>query len=179
MLVAVVQHARVLLAVDLQAEHWQADPATAPLPDAQSASTKRRGSSSHRPTLYLTIDSAEHLPAAEALIAAMYGAPNILNSLQEQQLVQAVVIADMVHAEAAAEQAVSALKAEAESEQGLSAAALDALAGLPAWPARLVQLVPAIVKHAPCCRHAIADLPTITAADAADVTGFNGCSWQC
>jgi hypothetical protein len=95
----------------------------------------------------------------------MYGAPDVLSSLQEQQLVQAVVIADMVHAAAAAEQAVGALKAAAESEQGLSAAALDALAGLPAWPTRLLQLVPLIVQHAPCCQSSTADLAAITAAD--------------
>jgi hypothetical protein len=50
--------------------------------------------------------------------------------LEQLQLVHAVTIADMVHAEAAVQQAVRALATAAESEQGLSAAALQLLAGL-------------------------------------------------
>jgi hypothetical protein len=95
----------------------------------------------------------------------MYGVSHAISSLQEQQMVQAVVIADMVHVDAAAEQAMAALTAAAESEQGLSAAALESLAGLPAWPARLLQLLPVVVQHAPCCQGGLADLAAISAAD--------------
>jgi hypothetical protein len=71
-----------------------------------------------------------------------------------------------VHVEAAAEQAVAALKAAAAAAgQGLSAAALEALAGLPAWPTRLLQLVPVIMQHTLCCNKNTAGLAAIRAAD--------------
>jgi hypothetical protein len=49
---------------------------------------------SSRPLLYLTIDSAEQLPAAEAVIAALYAVPDAHDSLQQHQHVCALLIAD-------------------------------------------------------------------------------------
>jgi hypothetical protein len=115
--------------------------------------------------LYLTVDSAEQLPAVEAVIAAMYGVAAALSSLDQEQLVHALLIADMVHAEAAAQQAMEPLTAAAQAEQGLSATALEALIGLTAWPAFLLKLLTTVVQHAPCCRDRIASLEAITAAD--------------
>jgi hypothetical protein len=114
----------------------------------------------------LTIDSAEQLPAAEAGIAAMYGVPDAISSLEQHQAVHAVVIADMVHAEAAGQQALQTLQAAAKSEQGLTAAAMQALAALPVWPSCLLQLLPTILQHAPCCSDSTADLAAVAAADA-------------
>jgi hypothetical protein len=97
----------------------------------------------------------------------MYGVPDAISSLDQQQLVHAVVIADMVHAELAGQQAVQVLTAAAQSEQGLSAKALHALASLPAWPSCLLQLLAVIVKHARCCRdvNPAADAAAVAAAD--------------
>ncbi|KAF6266248.1 hypothetical protein COO60DRAFT_1632904 [Scenedesmus sp. NREL 46B-D3] len=75
----------------------------------------------------------------------MYGVPDASASLeQQQQLVHAVVIADM----------------------GLSAAAVQALAGQYVWPSCLLQLLTTNVQHAPCCNLPAADLAAIKAADA-------------
>jgi hypothetical protein len=115
--------------------------------------------------VHLTIDSAEQLPAAEAVIAAMYGVPDAVSGLEQQQLVHAVVIADMVHAGTAVQQAVQALNDAAQWEQGLSAATLQELAGLPAWPACLVKLLPAVVNCSGCCLSGATDLAVIQAAD--------------
>jgi hypothetical protein len=71
----------------------------------------------------------------------------------------------MVHAEAAMQQAVQALAAAAASEQGLSAAALQVLAGMHARPACLVKLLPSIVKNSSCCKLGTTDLAAIKAAD--------------
>uniref|UniRef100_A0A383WGT3 BACK domain-containing protein n=1 Tax=Tetradesmus obliquus TaxID=3088 RepID=A0A383WGT3_TETOB len=75
------------------------------------------------------------------------------------------MIADMMGIDAAAQQAVKALASAAKSEQGLSAAALQALAGLAAWPACLLQLLPTILKRAACCRINSSRLEDIIAAD--------------
>jgi hypothetical protein len=96
----------------------------------------------------------------------MYLKPDAISSLEQQQVVHAIVIADMAGAEAAEQQALQALRAAAQSEEGLTAAALQALAGLPVWPACLLQLLPTIVEHAPCCRDSTADLAAVVVADA-------------
>uniref|UniRef100_A0A383VPG8 BACK domain-containing protein n=1 Tax=Tetradesmus obliquus TaxID=3088 RepID=A0A383VPG8_TETOB len=73
----------------------------------------------------------------------------------------------MINADAAGQQAVQTLQAAAAaSAQGVIAAALDALAALPEWPACLLQLLPSIVKHAACCRDSSAGLEAVSAADA-------------
>uniref|UniRef100_A0A383VJQ4 BACK domain-containing protein n=1 Tax=Tetradesmus obliquus TaxID=3088 RepID=A0A383VJQ4_TETOB len=69
---------------------WAAtDANSSPGRDAAAAAA---GSS--RPKLHLPIDSEEQLPAAEAVIAALYNVRDALSSLQQQQLVDAAVIAD-------------------------------------------------------------------------------------
>jgi hypothetical protein len=88
-----------------------------------------------RPVLHLTIDSAEQLPAAEAVIAALYGVPDALSSLPQQQLLVAAVIAGKVGAAGVVDQCVSMLKAAEEQAGSISAATMEGFAGLPAWPA--------------------------------------------
>uniref|UniRef100_A0A383VM69 BACK domain-containing protein n=1 Tax=Tetradesmus obliquus TaxID=3088 RepID=A0A383VM69_TETOB len=158
-----------------QAECWQ--PPSNPNATARTGSSssrsrnsKRSSSRAHdtgaeRPKVYLTIESAEQQPAAVAVIAALYGKPDAISSLEQHQLVHTLVIADMIHADAAEQQALQALQAAAKSEQSLTAAALEALAALPEWPACLLQLLPHIVKHAPCCRDSAAALEAVAAAD--------------
>uniref|UniRef100_A0A383W0B1 BACK domain-containing protein n=1 Tax=Tetradesmus obliquus TaxID=3088 RepID=A0A383W0B1_TETOB len=149
---------------------WPTGPRTSSGSSRSGSGISSGGSSSdaahaERRTVYLRIASAEQLSAAEAVIAAMYGVPDAISSLEQQQVVHALVIADMIGAEAAGQQALQALQA-AKPEQGLSAAALGALAGLPVWPACLVQLLPSIIQHAPCCRDNMADMAAVAAADA-------------
>jgi hypothetical protein len=115
--------------------------------------------------LQLTIGSADELPAAEAVIAAVYCVPDAFNSLEHAQLVNAVMLADKLGAAAAAKQAVQILKTAAAAEQGLSAAALEALASLTAWPACLQQVLLPVVQHARCCDDALDGFAAIVAAD--------------
>jgi hypothetical protein len=132
--------------------------------DQPSSSSAAAGA--QRPTVQLTIQSAEQLPAAEAVIAAMYGVPDAIKGLEQHQAVHAVVIADMVHAGAAGQQALQVLQAAAASDEGLAEAALQALAGLSVWPSCLLQLMPSIMKHAACCRDSTADTAAVAASDA-------------
>uniref|UniRef100_A0A383WNT6 Uncharacterized protein n=1 Tax=Tetradesmus obliquus TaxID=3088 RepID=A0A383WNT6_TETOB len=132
--------------------------------------SSRRSSAAHaeRPTVYLTIDTKEQLPAAEAVIAAMYDVPKAVSSLQQEQMVHALAIADMVGAKAAVQQALQALQAAAK--QGLTAGAAAALQAvvlsLRVPPAAVLQLLPSIVAHAPCCKVDAADFKAVAAADA-------------
>jgi hypothetical protein len=148
----------------VQGACWQAGAEPPATPTARSDSSSS-DAVAKRPTVHLTIDSAEQLPAADAVIAAMYGMQDAISSLEQHQVVHAVVIADMVHAETAGQQALQVLQAAAESEQGLSATAVQALTGLSVWPACLLQLLPTIVKHAPCCKVDATDWEAVTAAD--------------
>jgi hypothetical protein len=91
-----------------------------------------------------------------------------LTSLQQQQLADAALIADRLGAPRVAQHAVDALKAAAEQPgdaQGLSAAAMEALANLPAWPACLQPLLLPAVQHASCCDASLPDFAAIKAAD--------------
>jgi hypothetical protein len=123
---------------------------------------------SSRPKLYLPIDSEEQLPAAEAVIAALYDVLDALSSLQQQQLVDAVFIADKLGAPKVAQRAVDALTAaaeQAEEGQGLTAATQEALAGLSSWPLCLQPLLLPVIRHASCCDAGLTDLAAIVAAD--------------
>jgi hypothetical protein len=93
----------------------------------------------------------------------MYQVPDAISTLQQQHLVQAVVIADMLQVEHVAQQALQALSIAAGAPQGLAAETLRALASLEAWPAGLKQLLPSLVKNSACCRDSTA---AIKAADA-------------
>jgi hypothetical protein len=121
-----------------------------------------------RPLLHLTIDSAEQLPAAEAVIAALYAVPDALESLRQQQLVWALIIADKLGAEDVAKQSVKMLIDAAEQIGGLSEAAMEELASLPVWPTCLHPLLPPIVQSVPCLGDTtveVKDLAAIVAAD--------------
>lgn len=148
----------------LQVQHW--------LDDAKSSSVQvedaaaAEAAAPHRPTLELTIDSQDQLPAAEAVVAALYGAHDTLLKLDQQQQLAAALIADRVHIAPAVKHSVQALLSAAKSEEGLSAAALEALASLYPWPSCLLPLLPAAVAGAACCKgDAAADLDAIRALD--------------
>jgi hypothetical protein len=96
----------------------------------------------------------------------MYNVPGALSSLPQEQLVQAVVITEVLGLEFVQQHALQALSIAASAPQGLTAAALRALAGLDSWPNCLKQLLPSIVKNTACCRDSTADLAAIKAADA-------------
>jgi hypothetical protein len=96
----------------------------------------------------------------------MYQVPDALSSLQQEHLVQAVVIADMLQVDYVAQQALQLLSTAAAAAQGLAAATLRAMASLEAWPAGLKQLLPSLVRNTACCRDSAADLAAIKAADA-------------
>lgn len=131
----------------------------------QHASTASADPSSQQPEtepdklITLTVGSAEELPAAEAVIATLYGVQGSLQRLYHGQLVQALLIADMIGAAEAAIQATQHLRTAAQ--QGLSAAALELMAGLSAWPQCLLELLPVIVAHANCCKQGNAELAAV------------------
>jgi hypothetical protein len=114
--------------------------------------------------VFLTIDTAEQLPAAKAVIAAMYSVPDALARLTLQQLVHVLRIADMLQADAAMQQAIQALAA-ADTDQCLPAAVFDALAALQTCPACLLQHLPALLCRAPCCCGSTTELAATAAAD--------------
>jgi hypothetical protein len=90
----------------------------------------------------MTVDSAEHLPAAEAVIAAFYGDTGLLSSLDKQQQVDAAVIADRIGAAPVAELAAGYLHNEdVKNIPALLQSVLDALSTLIAWPACLLPVL--------------------------------------
>jgi hypothetical protein len=152
---------------------WQAEAAWGPAVDltvAHADVDSAEATASSRPQLRLTIDSAEQLPAAEAVVAALYFKQDAITSLEPMQQVTAAVLADKLGAAAVAKQAVQLLKAGAEAEQGLPVAALEALASLSCWPACLHPLLLPVVKSAACCAssalNGLVELADIAAADA-------------
>jgi hypothetical protein len=106
---------------------------------AAAAAGKRR-------QLHLTVDCAEQLPAAEAVIAALYGVLDNLRNLQLQQLVNAVVIADRIGAPAVVEQAMSDLTYAVAAES--PTVVVDALSTLPVWPACLQPVLLPVLQRA-------------------------------
>jgi hypothetical protein len=97
----------------------------------------------------------------------MYQVPDAISSLQQQHLVHAVVIAEMLQVDYVAQQALQSLRNAACAPQGLpTLAALQAMASLETWPAGLKQLLPLLVENTACCRDSTADLAAIKAADA-------------
>jgi hypothetical protein len=98
----------------------------------------------------------------------MYGVPNALLALQQHQLVDAVILADKIGASTVAGQIVQMLRtAAATTVEGssLTAATLEALASLQAWPTCLLPLLPVVLFTHCWCVSSIADLAAITAAD--------------
>jgi hypothetical protein len=137
-----------------------------------SASCSDAAAFCSRPKLRLPLDSERQLLAAEAVIAAVYAVPNALLALQQHQLVDAVMLADRIGATAVAEQAVQMLTTAAAptaTAEGpsLTAATVEALASLQAWPACLLPLVLPVVLSTRCCRATnTAQLAGVAAADA-------------
>jgi hypothetical protein len=94
----------------------------------------------------------------------MYGMTAPIQRLPQVQLLAAALIADRIQVTAAVKQAVAALQAAAAADTGLSGAALEALASLPAWPDCLLPLLAPAVSGARCCCSS-SDLASIQAAD--------------
>jgi hypothetical protein len=78
----------------------------------------------------------------------MYGATEPLDALSQQQLVQVVVYGDRLQVEAATKAAMQRLEAAQRSTAGLEAGTVQALVALPAWPACLAPLLPAVARTA-------------------------------
>ena len=109
------------------------------------AGSSSSSSSQQRPQLRVSLDAAEQLGAAEAVIACLYGRDDV-GSLPEPQLVQAVLLADRLQLQAAIDAAGEALcRAAAAAPGGLADATLDALRALPVWPACLLPVAKAAV----------------------------------
>lgn len=112
----------------------------------------------------MTIPAADQLAAAEAVIAALYGVDTAFSNLQHEQLVHALILADMLNASEVVDKVVFCLEAAAVLNNGLSETALAALADLVAWPECLLKLLPSIAAHASCCKPTH-NLATTIAAD--------------
>lgn len=112
----------------------------------------------------LTVATVEEVSAAEAVVAGLYGVQHAYAQLADHQLVQALVIADMIGATAVVQHICTCLKAAAQSQQGISEAALHTLASQPAWPQSLQQLLPVVVTHAKCFRECT-DLAALLASN--------------
>lgn len=102
---------------------------------------------SNRAEVVLGIDSEEQLPAAESVIAALYGVDDCFDDLPHDQLVHALVIADMIDLPRVAQQIMAILQAASSSAAGLSEAAQASMADLSAWPACLYQLLPSLLAQ--------------------------------
>lgn len=137
----------------------QAQQAWAPSGADDAARSEATATAGRRPQLHLTIDKVEQLPAAEAVVAALYGVPNGLRDLELPQLVDAVVIADRIGAPAVVEQAALDLTF-AVSAKSLTLV-LEALSALPAWPACLQPVLLPVLQRA--------NLPDMPAADVSRV----------
>jgi hypothetical protein len=149
-----------------QVQRWMNNHCSDAIYSAPTDAAAAAGQHTSCPRLELTVDSADQLPAAEAVIAAMYGMTAPMQRLTQVQLLAAALIADRIQVTAAVKQAVAALQAAAAADSGLSAAALEALASLPAWPVCLLPLLPAAVAGARCCNsRSSSELAEIQAAD--------------
>jgi hypothetical protein len=82
----------------------------------------------------------------------MYRVPDALSSLQQEHLLQAVVIAEILQVDYVAQQALQLLSTAAAALQGLAPETLRAMASLETWPAGLKQLLPSLLKNTACCR---------------------------
>lgn len=124
------------------------------------------------------LDTVAQLPAAEAVLATMYGVADAMASVSDKQLVASVVLADLLQSAVALEQAVQALKKYVHSVPGLSTAASEALAS-PAWPGCMRELLLPIVQHkrTSCCSKATAGLDAIIAE--IQVSAPGACCWRC
>lgn len=91
-----------------------------------------------RHTAYLVLDTADMMPAAEAVLGYMYGMTSQFQELSHAQLVSVVQLADMMQVQEPLQAAVDKLTAAAVSSEGLSEAAQKKLLSLPAWPACLL-----------------------------------------
>lgn len=91
-----------------------------------------------RHTTYLVLDTADMMPAAEAVLGYMYGVTSQFRQLSHAQLVSVVQLADMMQVRELLQAAVDKLTTAAASSEGLSEAAQKKLLSLPAWPACLL-----------------------------------------
>lgn len=106
-----------------------------------------------RPTLTVTLQNDSQLPAALAVLEALYGGrpvQDLLSSLSLQQQMYAAVLADMWQLESvssAAMQTLQAALAHAKSP-GLLQSAMQAVFSLPSLPACLMPVIRNIIAHA-------------------------------
>lgn len=117
---------------------------------ASAASCKRdRNSRDDRPELHLTLDSADHQVAAEAVIATLYSAREPIQDLTLEELVQAVILSDRLQLADAAQQALTALMQKISSVRSLPQESITLFSNLAVWPRSLLPALLAIVKAWP------------------------------
>lgn len=105
-------------------------------------------SSSSKPALALLLGSEDEVPAAMAVLGALYGASTpSADSLTDVQLLQVVILADMLQVTDLAEEVVTTLVKAAEAAEGLSEAAVQQLLRLEAYPACVVSALQHITRH--------------------------------
>jgi len=122
-------------------------------PHSSSSSSSSRSNDTDegsRRQLAVTLPDEQHLPAAMAVLEALYGVkpiPELLSELTQEQQLHAAVLADMWQIDAVSTALAELLKHAAQSSDGLSAAAVKQLLSMPAYPDCLVPLVQVVLLN--------------------------------
>ena len=114
---------------------------------SRAADAEDMGSS--KPRLVLSLQDAAQLPAALAVLAALYSVkpiPELLSTLPQEQQLHAALLADTWQVADVSTAAVQLLVDAAKPDQGLSAAAYDQFMGLGATPTCLLPLFKVLVE---------------------------------
>lgn len=82
-----------------------------------------------------------------------HGVENCFSSLPHDQLVHALVLADMLDTPGLVQQIMAVLKAACSAAAGLSRVGQKAMGDLSAWPACLYQLLPYFLNHSTIQKH--------------------------
>jgi len=101
-----------------------------------------------RRQLVITLPEEHQVPAAMAVLAALYGVkpvPELLSELTQEQQLHAALVADMWQIDAVSTNAAQLLERAAQSLDGLSAAASKQLLSMTAYPDCLEALVQVVL----------------------------------
>lgn len=134
----------------MQGQRWQRPSTSSSIKSQQQNNVATEHAIAEVETLgiSLRLDSAKQVPAAEAVIAALYGVQDCFVNLQHEQLLQAIVKADMIDLPEIADRVLELLHTAAKSDKGLIAAALRSLTSLSAWLVCMYQLLPTALNKA-------------------------------
>jgi len=98
--------------------------------------------------LAITLPDEQQVPAAMAVLAALYGVkpiPELLSELTQEQQLHAAVLADMWQIDAVSTGAAKLLMSAAQSSDGLPASASELLLSMAAYPDCLAPLVQVVL----------------------------------